>query len=41
LRAPLARAPGDRAGYLSFAHRYRTIANHLGFERHMVIAATM
>jgi adenylate cyclase len=41
LRALLARAHGNEAGYRDFADRYRTMANELGFEGHMVIAATM
>ncbi len=41
LRALLARARGDEAGYRQFADRYRTMANELGFEGHMAIAATM
>jgi adenylate cyclase len=41
LRALLARAHGDEAGYREFAERYREMANDLGFEGHMAIAATM
>ena len=41
LRALLARAHGDEAGYRKFADRYRTMANDLGFEGHIAIAATM
>ncbi len=41
LRALLARARGDDAGYRSFANRYRTMANDLGFEGHMAIAEAM
>ena len=41
LRALLARARGDDAGYRSFANRYRTMANDIGFEGHMAIAEAM
>ena len=41
LRALLARARGDDAGYRPFAKRYRAMANHLGFEGHMAIAEAM
>ncbi len=41
LRALLARARGDDAGYRQFADRYRTMANDLGFEGHMAIAESM
>jgi adenylate cyclase len=41
LRALLARARGDDARYRQFADTYRTMANDLGFEGHMAIAATM
>jgi adenylate cyclase len=41
LRALLARAHCDEAGYREFAERYREMANDLGFEGHMAIAATM
>jgi class 3 adenylate cyclase len=41
LRALLARARGDDAGYRSFANRYRAMANGLGFEGHMAIAEAM
>jgi len=41
LRALLARAHGDEAGYRDFADRYRRMANDLGFEGHMATAATM
>jgi adenylate cyclase len=41
LRALLARARGDEAGYREFADRYRAMANGLGFEGHMAIAAQM
>jgi adenylate cyclase len=41
LRALLARAHGDEAGYQDFADRYRTMANDLGFEGHMAMAEAM
>jgi len=41
LRALLARAHRDEAGYRDFADRYRTMANDLGFEGHMAIAEAM
>ena len=41
LRALLARAHGDEAGYRGFADKYRTMANDLGFEGHTAIAAAM
>lgn len=41
LRALLARARGDGAGYRSFANQYRAMANDLGFEGHMAIAEAM
>jgi hypothetical protein len=41
LRALLARAHGDEAGYREFADRYGAMANNLGFEGHMAIAAAM
>ena len=41
LRALLARAQGDEAGYRQFADRYRTMASDLGFEGHMAIAEAM
>ncbi len=41
LRALLARARGDDGGYRTLADRYRTMANELGFEGHMAIAAAM
>jgi hypothetical protein len=37
----LARAHGGETGYRDFADRYRAMANDLGFEGHMAIAATM
>jgi class 3 adenylate cyclase len=41
LRALVAVARGDKAGYRDFAGKYREMANDLGFEGHMAIAATM
>ncbi len=41
LRALLARAKGDEAGYRDFADRYRRMANDFGFEGHMAIAEAM
>ena len=41
LRAQMARARGDEDGYRKFAGDYRTMANDLGFEGHMAIAAAM
>jgi adenylate cyclase len=41
LRALLARARNDEAGYRGFADRYRKMAHDLGFEGSMAIAATM
>lgn len=41
LRALLARAHGDEAGYRDFADRYRAMANDLGFEGHMALAEAM
>lgn len=41
LRALLARARGNNGGYRSFADRYRAMANDLGFEGHMAVAAAM
>jgi len=41
LRALLARAGGDEIGYVQFTDRYRKMANDLGFEGHMAIAAAM
>ena len=35
LRALLARARGDEAGYRDFRDRYRTMAKSLGFEGHI------
>jgi adenylate cyclase len=41
LRALLAQAHSDENAYVDFAGRYRTMANDLGFEGHMAIAAAM
>ena len=41
MRALLAQAHGDEAGYRDFADKYRDMANALGFEGHIAIAATM
>ena len=41
LRALLAQAHCDDNAYLDFADKYRTMANDLGFEGHMAIAAAM
>ena len=41
LRALLAQAHGDDNAYLDFADKYRTMANDLGFEGHIAIAAAM
>ncbi len=41
LRSLLARVHGDEVGYRKFTDRYRRMANDLGFEGHMAIAATM
>ncbi|OBF72108.1 hypothetical protein A5750_18375 [Mycobacterium sp. 852002-51613_SCH5001154] len=41
LRALLAQARGNDAGYRSFANRYCAMANDLGFEGHMAIAEAM
>ena len=41
LRALLARALGDEAGYRDFADRYRAMACDVGFEGHMAIAESM
>jgi adenylate cyclase len=41
LRTLLARALGKEADYCEIRDRYRTMANDLGFEGHMAIAATM
>jgi adenylate cyclase len=41
MRALLARANGDDDGYRDFARNYRQMADDLGFEGHLGIAATM
>jgi adenylate cyclase len=41
LRALLARARGDEAGYRDFVDRYRARATEVGFEGHMAIANSM
>jgi adenylate cyclase len=41
LRALLARACGDESTYRQYRDRYRTMANDLGFEGHMALAAEM
>ncbi|MDT5161828.1 MAG: adenylate cyclase, partial [Mycobacterium sp.] len=41
MRALLAQAHSDENAYVDFAGRYRTMANDLGFEGHMAIAAAM
>ena len=41
LRALLAEARGDQAGYHEFRDRYRTMANEFGYEGHMAWAAAM
>jgi adenylate cyclase len=41
LRALLARAHGDEAGYPDYADRYREMARTTGFEGHMAIARAM
>jgi hypothetical protein len=41
LRALLARAHGDEAGYQEFRDRYRDMARSLGFEGHMKWAEAM
>jgi adenylate cyclase len=41
MRALLARVRGDEDGYADFVRRYRAMANELGFEGHMALAATM
>jgi hypothetical protein len=41
LRALLARAHGDEAGYRDFADRYRDMARTLGFEGHIAWAEAM
>jgi hypothetical protein len=41
IRALLARARGDETVYHDFRDRYRAMADQLGFEGHMAIAAEM
>ncbi len=41
MRALMAQARGDHAGYRDYRDRYREMANSLGFERHMTWAAEM
>jgi len=41
LRALLARARGDEAGYRDYRDRYRKLATELGFEGHMALAEAM
>jgi adenylate cyclase len=41
LRALLARARGNGAGYRDYADRYRKLARELGFEGHMALAEAM
>jgi adenylate cyclase len=41
LRALLARANGDEAGYHDFADRYRKRANDVGYEAHIALAQAM
>ncbi|WP_371412969.1 hypothetical protein [Mycolicibacterium sp. GF69] len=41
LRAVLARAAGDMTTYVDLVARYRRMANDLGFEGHIALAATM
>ena len=41
LRAPLAHAHCDEAGYLDYRDRYRALATSLGFEGHMKWAEAM
>ena len=41
MRALLARAHGDEAGYRDFADRYGALARSLGFEGHMAMAEAM
>ena len=40
-RALLARAHGDKSAYLGFRDRYRTMANELGFERHISLGEAL
>lgn len=41
LRALVARARGDEAAYRDFRHRYRAMANSLGFQGHIALADAM
>jgi adenylate cyclase len=41
LRALLARARGDEPGYAECVHRYRALAERVGFEGHQMQAAAM
>ena len=41
LRALVAQARGDDAAYRDFRHRYRQMANDLGFEGHIAMAQAM
>jgi len=41
LRALLARARGDEAGYRDYRDRYRKLAAEFGFEGHMALAEAM
>ena len=41
LRALVARAHGDEAGYCDYRDRYRALATELGFEGHMQWAEAM
>jgi hypothetical protein len=41
LRALLARARGDEAGYRDYRDRYRAMAKSLGFEGHIALAEAM
>ena len=41
MRALLARAHGDEAGYRDYRDRYRALAKTLGFEGHMTWAEAM
>jgi hypothetical protein len=41
LRALLARAHGDEAGYRDYRDRYRALATSLGFEGHIAASEAM
>jgi adenylate cyclase len=41
LRALLARAHGDESAYREFVDRYRAMAESLGYEGHVAMAASM